>query len=247
MKDPWKFLPVGANLAVPPLEAPARPTYKAYGSACEWRNDLEISFMTTGASSLSSPSTLVGLIWPSRNDARFAALRAIALMAIGTALLTLSAKVQVPLPYVPMTLQTLVVLIIGASYGWRLGGATVALYLAQGAMGMPVFAGPVAGIGYFMGPTGGFLFGFLAAAIVMGFMAERGWDRSLARVIVMMIIGHAVIFAFGLAQLSLVMPFAKAWTVGAAPFIAATLVKTALAVALMQAAWSVTRRNSDAR
>ncbi|MBB3018795.1 biotin transport system substrate-specific component [Microvirga lupini] len=202
--------------------------------------------MTTSAPSLSSPSTLVGLLWPSRDDARFAALRAIVLMVVGTALLTVSAKVQVPLPFVPMTLQTLVVLMIGASYGWRLGGATVALYLAEGAMGMPVFAGPTAGIGYLMGPTGGFLFGFVAAALVMGFMAERGWDRSLLRVIVMMSIGHAVIFAFGLAQLSLVMPFAKAWTVGAAPFVAATLVKTALAVALMQAAWSVTRRGGKA-
>jgi biotin transport system substrate-specific component len=205
--------------------------------------------MTTGVSSLSSPSTLVGLLWPSRDDARFAALRAIVLMVVGTALLTISAKVQVPLPYVPMTLQTLVVLLIGASYGWRLGGATVALYLAEGAMGMPVFANTppmAAGIGYLMGPTGGFLFGFLAAAVVMGFMAERGWDRSLLRVIVMMTIGHAVIFAFGLAQLSLVMPFAKAWTVGAAPFVAATLVKTALAVALIQAAWSVTRRGGKA-
>src|SRR5690242_4824367 len=149
--------------------------------------------MSTGATSLSSPSTLVGLIWPARDDVRFAALRAIVLMAVGTALLTLSAKIQVPLPYVPMTLQTLVVLIIGASYGWRLGAATVGLYLLQGAMGLPVFAGPTAGIGYMMGPTGGFLFGFLAAAVVMGFMAERGWDRSLPRVIVMMGIGHAVI------------------------------------------------------
>jgi biotin transport system substrate-specific component len=203
--------------------------------------------MSTGATSPSSPSTLVGLLWPSRDDARFSVLRAIVLMVAGTVLLTLSAKVQVPLPYVPMTLQTLVVLIIGASYGWRLGGATIGLYLMQGAMGMPVFAGPTAGVGYFMGPTGGFLFGFLAAAVAMGFMAERGWDRSLLRVIVMMSVGHALIFAVGLAQLSLVMPFAKAWTVGAAPFIAATLVKTALAVALMQAAWSVTGRSESAR
>ena len=203
--------------------------------------------MSTGATSPSSPSTLVGLLWPSRDDARFSVLRAIVLMGVGTALLTLSAKVQVPLPYVPMTLQTLVVLIIGASYGWRLGGATVGLYLMQGAVGMPVFAGPTAGIGYFRGPTGGFLFGFLVAAIVMGFMAERGWDRSLLRVIVMMSVGHALIFVAGLAQLSLVMPFAKAWTVGAAPFVAATLVKTALAVALMQAAWSVTGRSDRSR
>ena len=200
--------------------------------------------MSTGATALATPSTLMGLLWPSKADARFAALRAAVLVATGAALLTLSAKVQVPLPFVPMTMQTLVVLLIGASYGWRLGGPTVGLYLLQGAMGMPVFAGPTAGIGYMMGPTGGFLFGFLAAALVMGFMAERGWDRSLLRVIVMMSIGHVMIFMFGLAQLSLVMPFAKAWTVGAAPFLAATLVKTALAVALMQAAWSVTRRSA---
>jgi len=94
-----------------------------------------------------------------------------------------------------------------------------------------------------MGPTGGFLLGFLAAALVMGFMAQRGWDRSLLRVTVMMSIGHAVIFVFGLAQLSVVMPFMKAWTVGAAPFVAATVVKTALAIALMQAAWTITRRS----
>lgn len=206
--------------------------------------------MSTGVTSLSTPSTLVGLLWPSRDDSRFGALRAIVLMVVGSALLTLSAKVQVPLPYVPMTLQTLVVLIIGASYGWRLGGATVALYLAEGAMGMPVFANTpplAAGIAYFASPTGGFLFGFLAAALVMGFMAERGWDRSFLRVTVMMTVGHALIFVFGLAQLSLVMPFVKAWTVGAAPFIAATVVKTALAVALMQAAWSVTRRGEGGR
>jgi biotin transport system substrate-specific component len=187
----------------------------------------------------------MGLLWPARENARFAALRAVVLMVVGSALLTISAKVQVPLPYVPMTLQTLVVLIIGASYGWRLGGATVALYLAEGAMGMPVFANtpPLpAGFGYFAGPTGGFLFGFLAAALVMGFMAERGWDRSLSRVVVMMAIGHAVIFAVGLGWLSAILPFAKAWAVGAAPFVAATVVKTALAAALMQAAWTASRR-----
>ena len=198
--------------------------------------------MTTSAPSLSSPSTLVGLLWPSRDDARFAALRAIVLMVVGTALLTVSAKVQVPLPFVPMTLQTLVVLMIGATYGWRLGGATVALYLAEGAMGMPVFAGPTAGLGYLMGPTGGFLFGFVAAALVMGFMAERGWDRSLLRVALMMTLGHAVILFAGFCWLSVLLPVAKAWSVGIVPFIAATFVKTALAVALMQAAWSITRR-----
>ena len=198
--------------------------------------------MSTGASSLATPSTLVGLLWPSRDDARFAALRAIVLMIAGTALLTISAKVQVPLPYVPMTLQTLVVLMIGASYGWRLGGAALVSRSNRSVDAAPPLP---AGIGYFMGPTGGFLFGFLAAAVATGYMAERGWDRSLPRVIVMMTVGHALIFAFGLAQLSLAMPFAKAWIVGAAPFIAATAVKTALAAALMQAAWSATRRGES--
>jgi biotin transport system substrate-specific component len=201
--------------------------------------------MSIGATTLPSSPTLVGLLWPTRNGAGLAALRAIVLMAVGSALLTISAKVQVPLPFVPMTMQTLVVLLIGATYGWRLGGATVALYLLQGALGMPVFANTppmIAGPAYFAGPTGGFLFGFLAAALVMGFMAERGWDRSLLRVALMMTLGHAVILFAGFCWLSVLLPVAKAWSVGIVPFIAATFVKTALAVALMQAAWSITRR-----
>ena len=204
--------------------------------------------MSTGASSLASPPTLVGLLWPSREDARLSALRAAILMLVGTALLTISAKIQVPFYPVPMTMQTLVVLVLGATYGWRLGGATVILYLAEGAMGLPVFANtpPVTpGLAYLAGPTGGFLIGFVAAAVVTGLMAERGWDRPLWRVLVMMIIGHSVIFAFGLGWLSMLMPVAKAWQVGAAPFAAATLLKTALAAAFMQAAWSIAARRRD--
>ena len=201
--------------------------------------------MSSGASSYAAPSTLVGLLWPSREDARTTALRAIVLMALGTAFLTLSAKTQVPFYPVPMTMQTFVVLALGAAYGWRLAGATVALYLIEGAAGLPVFAGPVTGVGYLMGPTGGFLVGFLASALVTGFMAERGWDRSLKRVVVMMVLGHAVIFAFGLGWLSTLMPFAKAWAVGFAPFALATLLKTALAVAAMQVAWSTVARRSE--
>ena len=157
--------------------------------------------MTTVANSLPAPSTLVGLLWPVGSDPRVAALRAMVLLAVGSLLLTVSAKVQVPLPFVPMTMQTLVVLLIGATYGWRLGAATVAVYLLQGALGMPVFANTppmIAGPAYFAGPTGGFLIGFLAAAFVMGIMAERGWDRTLVRVAVMMTLGHAVILLAGL-------------------------------------------------
>src|SRR3954468_4084437 len=201
--------------------------------------------MSSGASSYAAPSTLVGLLWPSREDARTTALRAVVLMALGTALLTLSAKAQVPFYPVPMTMQTFVVLALGAAYGWRLAGATVARYLLEGAAGLPVFAGPVTGAAYLMGPTGGFLVGFLASALVTGFMAERGFDRSLGRVVVMMVLGHAVIFAFGLGWLSTLMPFAKAWAVGFAPFALATLLKTALAVAAVQAAWGAVSRRSE--
>jgi biotin transport system substrate-specific component len=191
--------------------------------------------MSIGVSPLAAPSTLMSLLWPSRSG-----IRAIVLMAVGCALLALSAKIQVPFYPVPMTMQTLVVLVIGAAYGWRLGGATVALYLAQGALGMPVFAGPVAGIGYMAGPTGGYLMGFLLAAMLTGVMAERGWDRSLGRVLAMMAAGHAVIFAFGLAWLATLfqLDLGRAWAAGVAPFYAATLLKTGLAAVLMQAGWT---------
>jgi biotin transport system substrate-specific component len=198
--------------------------------------------MTTGFTSLAAPSTLMSLVWPSRS-----ALRAAVLMAVGTALLALSAKIQVPFYPVPMTMQTLVVLVIGAAYGWRLGGATVALYLAEGALGLPVFAGPGAGVAYMAGPTGGFLIGFLVAALVTGAMAERGWDRSLLRVVAMMAVGHAVIFVFGVAWLSSLFDFSRAWSAGVAPFYAATVLKTLLAAALMQAAWNVVVRRSGGR
>lgn len=202
--------------------------------------------MSSGASSYAAPSTLVGQLWPSRQDGRLAILRAVVLVVVGTGLLTLSAKAQVPFYPVPMTMQTFVVLMLGAAYGWRLAGATVVLYLLEGMAGLPVFAGPTSGLAYLLGPTGGFLAGFLPSVLLTGVMAERGWDRSLGRIAVMMVLGHAVIFALGLAWLSTVMPFAKAWAVGFMPFAMATALKTALAVAALLAARGAVSRRSDA-
>jgi len=199
--------------------------------------------MSTGVGPFTAPPTLMSFVWPARSLTRAAVL-----MAVGSALLAVSAKIQVPFYPVPMTMQTLVVLLIGATYGWRLGGATVALYLAEGALGLPVFAGPVAGIGYMAGPTGGFLAGFLVAVMVTGLMAERGWDRSLWRVLAMMAVGHAVIFIFGLAWLAPMFrfDFGRAWAAGVAPFYAATVLKTALAAAVMQVGWmTVARREAQ--
>ena len=173
---------------------------------------------------------LAAVVWPDRADGVSGVLRNVILIALGTALLALSAKINLPLPYVPMTLQTLVVLVIGAAYGWRLGGATVMAYLAEGAIGLPVFAGPVGGLVPFLGPTAGYLIGFVAAAFATGWLSERGWDRSVPLLFVAMGLGHIVILGCGFAWLVLGMKLGpeKAWLVGIAPFIAGSLIKNAL-------------------
>lgn len=167
-------------------------------------------------------------------------------MVLGSLLLTASAKVQVPFWPVPMTMQTLAVMVIGMAYGSRLAGATVLLYLAQGVAGLPVFAGPAPGYTYIMGPTAGYLVGFAVAAVVIGWLAERGWDRSPVKAFAAMTLGHAVVLALGVAWLSVLFGAEKAYAVGLAPFWAATLLKTLLGAAVMQAAWRVVERRSAA-
>jgi biotin transport system substrate-specific component len=164
-------------------------------------------------------------------------MRSVVLVALGTALLTLSAKINLPLPYVPMTLQTLVVVMIGAAYGWRLGTATLLAYLAEGAIGFPVFAGPVGGLAPLAGPTAGYLVGFVAAAFITGWLSERGWDRSVLRLFVAMGIGHVVILAAGFVWLAFGFKLGaeKAWLVGVSPFVAASLIKNALGAVMIPA------------
>ena len=194
------------------------------------------------ARTLSEPAAvshfpLAELLWPDRAEGVSGVLRIVILMALGTALLTLSAKVNLPLPYVPMTLQTLVVLMIGAAYGWRLGSATVIAYLAEGAIGLPVFAGPVGGLAPLVGPTAGYLYGFVLAAFATGWLSQRGWDRSVLWLFVAMGIGHVLILGTGFAWLAFGMKLGadKAWLVGIVPFIAASLVKNALGATLVPA------------
>jgi biotin transport system substrate-specific component len=188
---------------------------------------------------------LAEMMWPGRAVGTSSVLRAVLLIVAGTALLTLSAKINLPLPYVPMTLQTLAVLMIGAAYGWRLGGATVMVYLAEGAIGLPVFAGPIGGLAPFVGPTAGYLAGFALAAVVTGALSERGWDRSISWLFVAMGVGHIIILGCGWAWLAFGMKLGleKAWLVGIAPFIAGSLVKNALgAVAVPAIRQSLDRR-----
>ncbi|MET0906326.1 MAG: biotin transporter BioY, partial [Tardiphaga sp.] len=153
--------------------------------------------------------------------------RAIILAAAGVLLLTVSAKINLQLPFVPMTLQTLVVLLIGAAYGWRLGTATLILYLIVGACGLPVFAGPVGGLKPLFGATAGFLFGFVVAAFITGWLAERGWDRSVGWLFLAMALGHFIILSMGWAWLAfgVGLGVGKALIVGVTPFLAGALLK----------------------
>ncbi len=186
--------------------------------------------------------TIATALWPaSAHSLMRSALLAIA----GSGLLWISAKVQVPFWPVPMTMQTLVVLALGAALGWRLGLVTVALYLLEGAAGLPVFAGtPDKGLGlaYMVGPTGGYLVGFMAGVALIGCLAARGWDRSIPWMFTAMMLGHVVILICGWAWLATLIGPEKAWIAGVAPFYLATLVKTALAALALPAVWHLVKR-----
>ncbi len=182
--------------------------------------------------------TLVQAAWPTATPAA----RNVVLAVAGTLLLALSAKIHIPFWPVPLTMQTFVVLVLGAAYGWKLGASTMLLYLAEGAAGLPVFSGtPERGIGlaYMVGPTGGYLVGFVAGAALCGWLAERGWDRRWWGTAVAMSLGHLVILALGWAWLAALIGPAKAYALGVTPFYAATVAKTALAVLALPLAWKL--------
>lgn len=188
---------------------------------------------------LSKTNTLVDSIWSGENK-----LLRNAILAIGGSIaLWISAKIQVPFYPVPMTMQTFMVLLIGMAYGWRLGAATLLLYLAEGASGLPVFAGtPEKGIGlaYMMGPTGGYLLGFVIAAAFVGWLAEKGWDRNVGLTLVAMTLGTAIIFIPGVAWLGSVVGWDKpVLTYGLTPFLPGAVFKIALAAAVLPLAWRV--------
>ena len=193
------------------------------------------------AAILSRP--LASLALPERGVARYAML---ALLAIsGTLVLTLAAKTKVVLGPVDLYLGNLAVLGIAAAFGLRLGLATFLLYLAEGAMGFPVFQStPEKGIGlaYMMGSTGGYLFGMILATALVGWAADRGFDRNPLKLFPVMVVATFIILAFGFAWLSVLIGAEKAWQFGVAPFIVPDLVKAALATSVVQAVWALFAR-----
>ena len=170
--------------------------------------------------------------------------REIALILGGSLLIALSAQLQFVLPFspVPITGQTFAVLLLGALYGSKRGPATVVTYLALGAVGLPVFAGGAFGIARLVGPTGGYLLGFVAAAFVVGLLSERGWDRKLWTTAVGMIIGNGIIYVAGVLWLSRFVGWPAVLSTGVLPFLAGDALKIALATILLPAGWKLIGR-----
>lgn len=161
------------------------------------------------------------------------------LVVAGSLALWASAKFQVPFYPVPLTLQTLVLFLIAATYDPRLAVAAVGLYLVEGAVGLPVFAGtPEKGIGlaYMAGPTGGYLAGYLAAAAFVSLAVARGWARGLVGLLAAMLVGEMLILGLGAGWLAALLGWEKALAFGVGPFIVTDLVKIALAAALVAVA-----------
>jgi biotin transport system substrate-specific component len=155
--------------------------------------------------------------------------RALPLALAGSALIAVSAKLHVAFWPVPMTLQTLAIFCIAALFGWRLATLTMAAYLVEGAFGLPVFSGtPERGIGlaYMLGPTGGYLLGYVAAAALIGAAAER-WRSHLLPLAAAMLLGLALVYACGVAWLAAFVPVPVAFAQGLVPFVAGDLVKIA--------------------
>src|SRR5215217_8848673 len=149
------------------------------------------------SSLVAQPRTLVDVVSPRPRSWLFDA----ALVVIFSAFVALTAQVEIPLRPVPITLQTLGVLFTGAVLGSRRGAVALLLYLAEGAVGLPVFAGGASGVAYMLGPTGGYLVGFVPAAGVVGLLAGRDWDRRLVWTVLAMVVGNIVIYVMGVARL----------------------------------------------
>jgi biotin transport system substrate-specific component len=171
-------------------------------------------------------------------------MRDVILVLAGSLLVALSAQVQIPLTPVPITAQTFTVLLLAALYGSRRGVATMSTYLALGIVGTPVFAGGGAGIAHLLGPTGGYLMGYIPAAFVVGWLSERGWDRRAWSTALCMIFGNVLIYCTGTAWLSRFIAEGSLLQAGVLPFLPGDALKIALATVLLPVAWKGIARSA---
>ncbi len=198
------------------------------------------------AVTLTTPNTLLGIFQPKGDAARLAS--NLATVVLGTLLITICAKINVPVWPVPVTLQGFAIAALSAAFGLRIGVATVALYLLEGAFGLPVFA-TGGGLAYLAGPTGGFLIGFLLLAAIVGFAADRGASGKPLALFAAMLAGDAVLFVLGFAWLVLMAGqaqwvdqanvVASAFAKAVQPFIVWDILKMALAALTVTGAWNL--------
>lgn len=161
-------------------------------------------------------------------------------IVLGSFFLAVCSWIEVPMVPVPMTMQTFGFVLLGALCGWRLALATSLAYLGEAIVGLPVLAGGAGGAHHLVGPTGGYMVAFPIGAAVVGVLAERGWTRSIVRSFVAMLLGHAVILGLGTTYLAAKIGPDKAVAFGLMPFLLGSFLKSALAVAVVEAV----RRNS---
>ena len=161
------------------------------------------------------------------------------LVLLGSFFLAVSSKIYIPLPFtpVPITAQTLAVFLIGSSMGRIRGSISVLTYTGAGILGLPVFAGGSGGIARIIGPTGGYILGFLLAAYVIGYLAERGWDRNFRTSFIALLTGNIMIYLPGIIQLSIFTGWKNALRLGVYPFIIGDLVKILVAGACFPLIW----------
>jgi biotin transport system substrate-specific component len=198
------------------------------------------------AVTLTTPNTLLGIFQPKTDAAKLAT--NMATVVLGTLVIALAAKVNVPVWPVPVTLQGLAIAALAAAFGARIGVATVALYLLEGAFGLPVFA-TGGGLAYLVGPTGGFLLGFLLMAGIIGYAADRGASAKPLTLFFAMMVADAVLFAVGFAWLLLLSGqaqwidqtnvLASAWAGAVQPFVIWDVLKMALAALTVTGVWSL--------
>jgi biotin transport system substrate-specific component len=185
---------------------------------------------------------------------RYHRMKDVFLIAGFAILMPLLAGVAISLPFtpVPVTGQTFGVLLAGALLGPRRGAMAMLVYLAEGLVGLPVFAGganawspSLLGVPVIIGPSAGYLFSFPVAAFVVGRLAQRGWDRRFWRAVTMMIVGHVLIYLFGLSWLGTYVGMERAVPLGLLPFVPGDVLKVLLAATLLPSAWHLLGVKND--
>lgn len=160
---------------------------------------------------------------------------------LGSIFVALSSQFAIYLPFspVPITGQTFAVLFTGAVLGSKRGGLSLVLYILEGAIGLPVFAGGTGGFAVLFGPTAGYLIGFIPAAILVGYLSQKGFDKQWYSMLIVFFAGQAVIYLFGVTHLLSFVDYEQVFRLGVTPFLIGDLIKACMAMILLPSGWKL--------